>query len=555
MSQVVMQLKLRSWEGSRDRVRWATGTAFLGSGSRRASGSGLAEVLPLPSEGVEAWGKALLSLNGFFAIVAFDGKHVVAAVDRVRSIPLFYGVKDGVLFLSDEAESVRRQVGDSVMDPLAREEFQLTGYVTGDETLYPSVKQLQAGEMLKGTVESGAVRVKRHRYYRFVHNEPEHYDEPRLRQELARVVEGAIKRLISYADGRQIVIPLSGGFDSRLIAIMLRRAGYSDLLAFTYGAANSREVEYSRRVAEALRIRWHFVEYTREKWQRAWASEERLAYQRFASHHVSLPHMQDWLAVWEMKSLGILPTDCIFVPGHGGFVAGGHIPETVGLKGPKESVALCREVLRAHYNLAPMRRISPRPEEVWCQRIWDRAEVDSIKDSVQLADAFEKWEWQERQAKFIVNAVRVYEFWGFGWWLPLWDNEFLDFWANVPLALREGKRWYGQFVQGLGMEMGISQGNSSRPLGHATRDNRVRRALKAMMRRILPSRVYRRLKTAFEIARSDLLVRNTALDSLAYRSLLLQGYEHNGIMAWTYLNEIGADSARFSMTSESTRTV
>ena len=54
-------------------------------------------------------------------------------------------------------------------------------------------------------------------------------------------------------------------------------------------------------------------------------------------------------------------------------------------------------------------------------------------------------EWfnvQERQAKFIVNAVRVYEFFGYEWLIPLWDNALFEFWRHVPLSLRYQRRLY-----------------------------------------------------------------------------------------------------------------
>jgi len=55
-------------------------------------------------------------------------------------------------------------------------------------------------------------------------------------------------------------------------------------------------------------------------------------------------------------------------------------------------------------------------------------------------------DWQERQAKFIVNSVRVYEFWGYEWRIPLWDNQLMDFFSGVPLKLRLEKKLYDPLV-------------------------------------------------------------------------------------------------------------
>jgi asparagine synthase (glutamine-hydrolysing) len=80
-------------------------------------------------------------------------------------------------------------------------------------------------------------------------------------------------------------------------------------------------------------------------------------------------------------------------------------------------------------------------------RVLDRAERRRIEDGLTLADAMEKWDWQERQAKFICNSVRVYEFYGYDWWLPLWDTEFMKFWEHVPLELRKGTALYLAYVR------------------------------------------------------------------------------------------------------------
>ena len=44
-----------------------------------------------------------------------------------------------------------------------------------------------------------------------------------------------------------------------------------------------------------------------------------------------------------------------------------------------------------------------------------------------MADLYEKWEYEERQIKYVVNGQKTYDFWGVDWFLPLWDSEFVKF--------------------------------------------------------------------------------------------------------------------------------
>lgn len=392
---------------------------------------------------------SLNRLNGFYAWVEEAPGRIRAAVDHIRSRPLFYANFDGRFFLSDDAEWVRQQVGDLEMDPVAREEFQLAGYVTGSETLFPNVKQLQAGEFLVVTQQDDGITVETHRYYRFLHTEPGQVDEPELRRRLDEFAVASIKRLIDYANGRQIVVPLSGGYDSRLIVTLLKQLGYDNILTFTYGILGNKESEFSKRVADALGLRWHFVVYSEALWRQAWLTSERWAYQKWASGWNSMAHIQDWLAVKIMKEQRVLQSDCLFVPGHSGdFVAGSHIPANAF----KRSRFILRnatdEVLSRHYALAPL-DFFETSRETWSKRIRDRMERDGIETAWQYADVLEKWDWQERQAKYICNSVRVYEFFDYDWWVPLWDKGFVDFWYGVPLALRKEQEWYKTYVKNL----------------------------------------------------------------------------------------------------------
>ncbi|MFA5598324.1 MAG: asparagine synthase-related protein [Pusillimonas sp.] len=384
--------------------------------------------------------------TGFFSIIYCKNNALFACVDRIRSHPLFYAVANDCFYISDKADWVRIKVGETEMNSLARDEFQLTGYVTGQYTLYENVKQLQAGEAL--ILLNDSLELKR--YYTFEHSEPKTYNESELSDKFYEICRFAISRLVKYANGRQIVIPLSGGFDSRLIAVMLKENGYNNVLCFTYGLKGNKEAKYSKIVADSLGFKWHFVEYTKENWNKAWETQERIDYQLYSSNLTSLSHLQDWLAVKEMKEDGVLESNAVFSPGHtGDMISGSHIPKFIFEK-PDQVYDLkdfVNNIIQKHYSLAPLKEVNTS-KNVFEWSVSNSIRKTSLINAEVLANELEKWNWQERQAKFICNSVRVYEFFRYDWWLPMWDQPFVTFFENLPLKLRN-HTWYKERVNEL----------------------------------------------------------------------------------------------------------
>jgi asparagine synthase (glutamine-hydrolysing) len=389
-------------------------------------------------------------LNGYYALIKHNDQQLFAAVDRVRSIPIFYGQKGPDFFLSDSAEWVRQQVGDAEMGPLAREEFLLTGYVTGPDTLFPGVKQLQAGEALIVQDDRKSLSIKTIRYYCFIHEYETYKSMENLMEEHDHILFRIFNRLIQLADGRTIVVPLSGGHDSRLIVLMLKRLKYDNVITFSYGRPGNKESDVSRTVAESLSLRWEFVPYSNEDWYRWFNSEERKSYWRFSSGLSSIPHNQDWPAVWYLKNERLIPDDSIFVPGHSADLPAGSrsssVPQ-VYKNNPINQAHAINSILRYHFSLRDWSKRSKELSPIFEKRIL--MSLGSLNKYPDNASAFESWDIAERQAKFIINALRVYEFWNYQWWLPFWDHEYMQFWSTVPLEFRINQVMYKLFVDNL----------------------------------------------------------------------------------------------------------
>ena len=385
---------------------------------------------------IDDWCSFLVELQGFYAILGSNNNGFFAAVDHTRSIPLFYGVKDEIFYISNEAEWIRKNLNEQTFDQIAKEEFQMLGYVLGNKTLYPSVKQLQAGECL--TVDDGKLQVKQ--YYTFKHIEPNFFDKDAFLNEINIIAENSIHRLINYAAGRQIVVPLSAGYDSRLIVSLLKKAGYDNVICYSYGVPKNSESISSQKIAQALNYDWLFVEYTDAFWKKAWASKEAEEFREFSSNHTSLPHIQDWLALRKLKENSAIETDAIFVPGH--CCVTGYIPVDIKNKRINNNF-FAKNIIATHFigrpfsfnNILDIKKV----ENI----LSEKKEIDSINNA---ASEIMKFNWQERQAKYITNSVRAYENLGFNWWLPLWDQEFMLHWERVPINDRLNRSIYIEYV-------------------------------------------------------------------------------------------------------------
>ncbi len=64
----------------------------------------------------------------------------------------------------------------------------------------------------------------------------------------------------------------------------------------------------------------------------------------------------------------------------------------------------------------------------------------------ELVAQYEQWEYQERQAKYVINGQRIYDFLGLNWALPWWDREYVEFWRDVPVPIKAGQALYREYL-------------------------------------------------------------------------------------------------------------
>ena len=392
----------------------------------------------------EALRDKLRGANGSFAVVIHSPQLKAAAVDRLRSIPLFYTVENSELYIADDAHRLLEHVRQKSIDELSRSEFLRTGYVLGANTLVPGIKQLQAGEVM--VLQNSNVLTEF--YYRHLRSSDLQLSEAEHFERLESISNNVFGRLISSAQGKTLLIPLSGGYDSRYIAALLKRLGYENVICYTYGRKDSFEVVTSKKVAEMLGYPWHFIEYTPQLWENYAKSSKVEAYHHYASNLSSLPHIQDFIALEHLQKHDLLPQNAIFVPGFCGDLLGGsYVPAELYDTVSREDLligGITKYIYERHFNLlnAVPAKLIPRMQAHITQTLMS-TQIKTVDEFISFNEA---WFTEHKVAKFIVNALRPYEFFGYSWRMPLWDSELFEYWYRVPNERRRESELYNRYL-------------------------------------------------------------------------------------------------------------
>jgi asparagine synthase (glutamine-hydrolysing) len=376
----------------------------------------------------------LASIDGFFSII-FENEEVIWVIgDRVRSYPLFFARNEETVFVSDSARAIKEHCHLDKQNDVGVLEFLLCGYVTGNETLYEGLSQLLPGQYLLFDKKSGNIVVDDYFRYYPAKGDETSLDKQGKLKEYQALMRSSFDRLgnLITREGYQPVVPLSGGRDSRLMAVLLKEQGFDQTICFTFGTEGHPEVIKSQAIAKALGFEWWFAPYTREKWHREYHSSTLEQFIEFSDGLAVRPHLMEFIAVKELFCGR--DKKYLFLPGHSlDFIAGGHIPPSLMSVRSPTPRDLYTAIMSKHFSF---HHIYLKERQVIIKRLHNALEIISCVSRADLIRAFEYWDWRERQGKLILNALNVYEFFDFDWYVPFWETSWMDFFSSLPYQWR-----------------------------------------------------------------------------------------------------------------------
>ncbi len=388
-------------------------------------------------DNIEGFRERLRSANGLFAVVVQSPEGgLLAATDISRSRPFFYRIGEGSINISDDAYTLI-ETGSRIHSETEREVL-LAGYSFTEQSLIKGIFQLKPGYLL--SVEGGTVRQEAYYSYRATRTEARIPDFSSEKTAFTKVLERVFDRLTASLEGRQVVVPLSGGYDSRLILAQLRIRNYPHVLCYTVGRPQSRETQLAQETARRMGYPHRFIDNASPDLIGGYTDSS--CFECYYRYSATLAHtfwMYEYFGVKLLTETGWVDSDAVFVPGHmGDFLAGSQTSKNN--VSPEDSPEQILQKL-ADY-LLPFRPGRTRGNIPEGLRSMAGFESDILPGSV-----FDEAVWQTRYARFINNSARIYPFFGHEYRLPFADNEMLEFFRCLHPDLKRNKFFYNTYLR------------------------------------------------------------------------------------------------------------
>jgi asparagine synthase (glutamine-hydrolysing) len=393
------------------------------------------------------------NISGHFAIVVETNTWVMAAVDKICTVPIFLAECRGVFFISNHAHILKKEcnIRKDELNLLASLEVSMSGYTIGDKTLYHRIKRLEGGTCLLYSQDKGSYY--KEYYYTYSPWKTKDRSEDMLIKEFTDICTNTLVDLKKSANGRQIVIPLSAGNDSRLVASGLKEIGVKNVICFSYGRKGNFETPIGKIVAEKLGYKWIYIPVTMRGKRNFFKSAVYHKYIKDFESYSSIPNIHEVYEISLLRENPLIDDDAIIVNGNcGDFISGGHIKSMSDIKYTTKTVKDINwsKFLSKHYSLWEDLRnstndnyIVPELEKLLLSRINGEL-VDFEKYHYAMMECVEFF---GRQSRFVANQQRTYEYFGYEWRLPLWSDEMFDFWESVPYKYKINQYLYIKALQ------------------------------------------------------------------------------------------------------------
>lgn len=370
------------------------------------------------------------SLNGIFSVVVQRENFLVAAVDITRLYPIFYTYKNNKWSISDNPYSL--VFSDSTISPEALLQMRSLDTAFSDKTLVSDIYRLQVGEIVE--FKQGGILDKRTYFH---YNVPTSQVQASNADTLESVLKSAVQRLVKHAAGRQIVMPLSAGYDSRIIITLLKEFGYTNVLTYTMGSESIiSECPVAKQVASTLGYSNYSLN-VKQIYKELDLSDFN-DYVEYLGAFTNFCWTSEYVCIKWLEKNNLIDNDAIVVPGHAGdFFAGMDVTKSLVRENDSINTLALRLLYNAFESDSPIKLL---------RSIKQQLREASLKGDY-APSLYLDFIYRNRLSAFASNSARAYTFLGYEVAFPLWDKSFLEIMRRLPLSQLQNCSLYKDCVE------------------------------------------------------------------------------------------------------------
>jgi len=202
--------------------------------------------------------KWLLETDGDFIVIFKDKRTGEIAVlnDLLGRLSLYYHKTKDRLILSREYRFVVGNIEDVQLDRMAIAQYLLLGYPLGKRTLVEGLHKFKPATLVRAGGKGSTISVEV--LYTFNLEKKEHVRKPveKNASQLLTLFKKACKDRVALYD--KDILSLSGGYDSRCIAVCLNKVNREGLSNVTYSFWYSgMDIKYAKELVDIYKLDWN----------------------------------------------------------------------------------------------------------------------------------------------------------------------------------------------------------------------------------------------------------------------------------------------------------
>lgn len=342
-------------------------------------------------------------IENFAGIIRDNYKHI-CITDSVCSYPIIYNLNEGKI-----SDSLSKN-DDKKIHKKNLLLLKNSGYTLGESTIY-----------------DGWSWISPFSFFIFQDTKlTKNYYNPKKSSQLDQInYLDLLKKSINRVNTK-IVLPLSGGTDSRTILSISRKLN-KIVVPYTYGKKKNWDSESAKKICNFLKLKLHTLSFSFRKQRYFWKTQFCNDWLNLQNLGVSIPFYQD---VFYLRFILEKQKDFIYMNGNtGDFISGKHLPRFCS---DIKETELIQYLYSRYFQL--WRKVDHN-ETIFIKKEIGK-EISRLKSKYHISSSLSItyfFEWENRQSKYLMNGQRAYDLCNINWRLPFWSMELCYNHLNINL--------------------------------------------------------------------------------------------------------------------------